>query len=83
MIIQDGWASSTDNPVVGPPVYTMVRFGAKETGLIVLRKQWWRIISPTMLHAGILHIAPNVLIQVHSTPNPPLLCPDRLILYGL
>jgi len=64
MIQIDGFTSSSSNATIGPPVYSLVRFGAKETGLIVLRKQWWRIISPTMLHAGILHIVPNVAIQL-------------------
>lgn len=64
MITMDGFASANENPSIGPPVYSMVRFGAKESALIVRRKEWWRIISPTMLHAGIIHIVPNVAIQV-------------------
>ena len=43
---------------------TLVRFGAKETALIVDEQQWWRLFSPIMVHAGILHILPNVAIQV-------------------
>lgn len=64
MITIDGFASANENPSVGPPVYSMVRFGAKESALIIKHGEWWRIISPTMLHAGIIHIVPNVAIQV-------------------
>ena len=42
----------------------MVRFGAKESALIVDKNQWWRLISSIMLHAGFLHIIPNVAIQL-------------------
>ena len=48
---------------------TLVRFGAKETALIVDEKQWWRLFSPIMVHAGILHILPNVAIQVCMGTN--------------
>jgi len=42
----------------------MVRFGAKEAGLIVWKNEWWRLLSSIMLHGGILHIIPNGAIQV-------------------
>jgi hypothetical protein len=64
MIQLDGYASKEENPFFGPPVSTLVRFGAKEAGLIVYKRQWWRLITSIMLHGGILHIVPNVIIQV-------------------
>lgn len=42
----------------------MVRFGAKQAALIIVRGEWWRVLSSIMLHAGIMHIVPNVLIQL-------------------
>lgn len=42
----------------------MVRYGAKESGFIVYRNQWWRLLSCIMLHGGIFHIIPNGAIQV-------------------
>lgn len=42
----------------------MVRFGAKEAGLIIVKKEWWRLLSTMALHAGIFHIVPNVAIQL-------------------
>lgn len=42
----------------------MVRFGAKEAGLIVYKNEWWRLLSSVMLHGGIFHMIPNGAIQV-------------------
>lgn len=42
----------------------MVRYGAKEAGLIVVKNEWWRLIASIMLHGGIWHIIPNVAIQL-------------------
>lgn len=64
MIGTDGITSSEDNPMIGPPVTTLVNWGAKESGLIKYRHQWWRTISPIFLHAGLLHIASNAFIQL-------------------
>ena len=50
----DGWANR----------YTLVRYGAKETALIILENEWWRLLASIMLHGGIWHIIPNVAIQV-------------------
>ena len=41
-----------------------VRYGGKYAGLIVYEKQWWRLISPIAVHAGIIHLLSNVIIQV-------------------
>eukprot|EP01032_Pedospumella_encystans_P021264 gene21264-24131_t len=62
MIQVDGYDKG--NSVIGPPVYSMVRFGAKEAGLIVYKNEWWRLLSSIMLHGGILHIIPNGAIQL-------------------
>jgi membrane associated rhomboid family serine protease len=64
MICTDGITSSTDNPMIGPPVTTLVHWGAKESSLIKYKHQWWRTISPIFLHAGLLHIASNAFIQL-------------------
>jgi membrane associated rhomboid family serine protease len=64
MIQQDGFAPSTVNPMIGPPATTLVRYGAKYAGLIVYERQWWRLISPIAVHAGIIHLISNVVIQL-------------------
>lgn len=60
----DGFASTSENPMMGPPLIVLVRFGAKQAGIMLYHKQWWRSLSAIFLHAGILHLLPNVLIQL-------------------
>lgn len=38
--------------------------GAKNAALIVYRHEWWRLLTPMLLHAGLIHLAVNVLIQL-------------------
>lgn len=64
MIQEGGYADRSENPVIGPPTLTMVQYGAKQGGLIVYYNEWWRLFTSVMLHAGILHIIPNVAIQM-------------------
>jgi membrane associated rhomboid family serine protease len=64
MITDGGITDPADNATIGPPVHTMVKWGAKETALIVYENQWWRLVSSLMLHAGIFHLVPNVAVQL-------------------
>jgi len=38
---------------------TLDRYGAKDDFAIIHQGQWWRLITPIFLHAGILHLAVN------------------------
>lgn len=54
------------NPMIGPSAETLIRMGAKQTSLIVGDndsgvQQWWRLITPMVLHAGIIHYLLNML----------------------
>jgi len=40
--------------------------GAKDVYLIVVRNQWWRLISPVFLHGGILHLTINLTTQLRT-----------------
>lgn len=59
-----GVVPMSQNPMVGPSPITMVLFGAKQGALIVYRKEGWRLIVPIFLHAGVIHLISNVLIQL-------------------
>ena len=48
------------NPLIGPSAETLVKLGALDTDKIVQDGQWFRLVSPLILHAGIVHYALNV-----------------------
>lgn len=53
-----------NNPMVGPDVETLIRFGAKDAALIIYKGEWWRLFTPMLLHGSVLHLLGNVLIQL-------------------
>ena len=64
MWIDGGVASQSVNPMIGPSPAVLVRWGAKEMSLMVYEGEWWRLVSPIGLHAGLWHILCNVFIQL-------------------
>jgi len=47
--------------MVGPSIETLERLGAKKTSLIVGdEKQWYRLFTPMVLHAGVIHYTLNM-----------------------
>jgi membrane associated rhomboid family serine protease len=59
----NGWqlAPVSVNPLLGPNAETLVRAGARSTGLIVYQAQWYRVFTPLILHAGLAHWFINML----------------------
>jgi len=57
-----GFASITENPMLGPSFYTLVRFGANVAQEI--RRDFysnaWRLVSAIWLHAGLVHWFINI-----------------------
>lgn len=49
------------NPLIGPSSDTLVSCGARETNLIVNHGEWFRLFSPLVLHAGLVHYVINML----------------------
>jgi len=62
-IAVNGWKVEplTVNPMIGPSANTLIMVGAKKTSLIVNENQWYRLFSPMVLHAGIIHFVLNML----------------------
>jgi membrane associated rhomboid family serine protease len=64
MLETEGVAPSSENPMYGPSGLALVKWGAKDAALIIYRHQWWRLFTPIILHAGVIHLLSNVLIQL-------------------
>lgn len=49
------------NPMIGPSAETLLKMGAKQTSLIVNQGEWYRLFSPMLLHAGLIHYLLNMM----------------------
>lgn len=49
------------NLLIGPSAEVLIQAGARDTSLIVNEDQWFRLISPLVLHAGVIHFVINML----------------------
>ena len=49
------------NPLIGPSAQTLIKVGARQTSLIVNEGQWYRLFTPILLHAGLIHYIINML----------------------
>lgn len=58
----NGWKceSLSVNPMIGPSAETLLKLGAKQSSLIVNEGEWYRLFSPMVLHAGIVHYLLNM-----------------------
>jgi len=59
---KNGWelAPLNENPMLGPGSEVLIDMGAKVTELII-EGQWWRLIAPMFLHAGLVHLLVNMI----------------------
>lgn len=48
------------NPLLGPSSETLLATGARSTDLIVNEGQWHRLLTPMILHAGLIHFCLNM-----------------------
>ncbi len=48
------------NPMIGPSKDTLITLGARDTERIVNDNEWYRIVTPMVLHAGIIHYIVNM-----------------------
>jgi membrane associated rhomboid family serine protease len=49
------------NPLLGPSAETLILMGAKESSRIVVEKEGWRLVTSSLLHAGLVHYIVNML----------------------
>jgi membrane associated rhomboid family serine protease len=62
-IAVNGWkvAPLNENPMIGPSAETLITMGAKDSNLIVNEHQVWRLLTASVLHAGLVHYFINML----------------------
>jgi rhomboid protease GluP len=58
-----GIAPMSENPTIGPPAHTLLWLGAKDFTSIQ-QGQLLRLLMPTFLHDGVIHLAVNLVAQV-------------------
>ncbi|RYY31068.1 rhomboid family intramembrane serine protease, partial [archaeon] len=60
LVLSGGFATAKVNPMLGPRPEALVDSGAKVTPLMYEQQQWWRLITPVWLHAGLVHFLSNM-----------------------
>ncbi|XP_050944809.1 RHOMBOID-like protein 5 isoform X2 [Cucumis melo] len=50
-----------ENPLLGPTISILRRYGALDKEAVVERGEGWRLVSCTWLHAGVIHLLANML----------------------
>lgn len=63
MMWQCGVAPLSINPMIGPYPDTLNYWGAKNAVLIVEDGELYRLVTPIFLHAGLIHLLGNVMVQ--------------------
>lgn len=56
------WFSGTWSGFLSVPTDTLVMMGGKVAGLIAAG-EYWRLVTPVVLHAGIMHVTINIFVQ--------------------
>lgn len=59
----NGWtlAPFSVNPFLGPPPQVLIRMGSLDTARMVDDREWYRLASPMLLQAGLIHYLINML----------------------
>lgn len=66
MMWQCGVAPMNLNPMVGPYPDALSEWGGKNSVLIIDDNEYYRLLSPILLHAGVIHLLGNVAVQLET-----------------
>lgn len=66
MMWQCGLAPLNINPMIGPYPDALNYWGAKNAVLIIEDGEAWRLFTPCLLHAGLIHLVGNVMVQIDA-----------------
>jgi rhomboid protease GluP len=59
-IVVFGWMVFHGVSPKDPTIPQLLHYGATNAGYIILGHQWWRLVTATFVHVGLLHIATNM-----------------------
>ncbi|KAG7014134.1 RHOMBOID-like protein 5, partial [Cucurbita argyrosperma subsp. argyrosperma] len=51
----------SENPLLGPSIMTLKRYGALDREAVVERGEGWRLLTCMWLHAGVIHLLANMI----------------------
>jgi membrane associated rhomboid family serine protease len=66
MMYECGVAHFRINPMIGPYPDALSNWGAKNSASILEDREYWRLLSPLVLHAGVIHLVGNVSVQIET-----------------
>ena len=66
MMWQCGIAPLSLNPMVGPYPDALSEWGGKNSVLILEDGETYRLLTPILLHAGVLHLLGNIAVQLET-----------------
>lgn len=55
------FVSTEENPLIGPDAKTLLDLGA-QNGDRIQDGDWWRLFTPLVLHAGVIHLLMNMFV---------------------
>jgi membrane associated rhomboid family serine protease len=59
-----GFAPFDINPMIGPFPDAFSQWGGKNPYLMLHDNEWWRMVTPALLHVGVLHLIANAFCQL-------------------
>ena len=66
MMFKCGVAPLQLNPMIGPYPDGLSEWGGKNAVLILEDSEWYRLMTPIFLHAGVVHLLGNVAVQLET-----------------